>query len=118
MLGSARRPLHLLSIIGALLMTLAVFAPKADAHVAQSVAVSAAAITESAPAPLDICAADGCLDCGLACAHGCCQAQASAILNTSADLTPVAVTHVAAAWSHVSAAALAGPPRLERPPRA
>jgi hypothetical protein len=70
MLGAARWPLHLLAIIGVLLMTLAVFAPKADAHVAQPAAASTAEVTPGAPAPVDICATDGCLDCGLACAPG------------------------------------------------
>ncbi len=122
MLKAAREIVRRFGALGLLLMALGAVVPAnaapacgdgGDRPAQVSVQTAAAA---SAPTP---CREDGCDDCGVACAHGCCHAAHAGLPGRE---TPPVVTAMRlgapSVWSDATGVPFGAPEGLERPPRA
>jgi len=116
MFGLARHMIRRIGFVCLMLLTIAMTVPTAEAQVcAPAEATPAAGSVAMDIAPAD---SDGCGDCALSCAHGCCHASHVAIVGGDAVSLPKARPGTPAQWRHMSdqPPAMVGGP--ERPPRA
>lgn len=72
-------------------------------------------VVTSAP---DVCPIDGCQDCGLTCADGCCHAPAVAPLAATVTASPYVAYARPAGWTDVLGVPFGQLSGLKRPPRA
>lgn len=102
-----------LSLVGVLLVALASMALPA---VAQACAPEPAAVSVDQPA--DPCDQDGCIDCGPACAHGCCHAAHVALAAMAPGPVERLSIRAPVQAPRQIGARLNGSSLLDRPPRA
>ncbi len=123
MLKAAREFVRRFGALGLLLMALGAVVPANAAPACgddgDRPTARIAMQTATAGAPASPCREDGCGDCGVACAHGCCHAAHAGLPGREAPpvvtATPLRAPSV---WSDATGEPFGAPEGLERPPRA
>lgn len=111
-----RNTLRRLGFVSMLLLALVLAMPGAQAQACapDRDAASVATLVNAS----DACPIDGCQDCGIACADGCCHAPAVGVMGgATAVMTPPCFGSPVA-WTDVLGAPLGERSGLKRPPRA